>query len=268
MVDSQAVPPIPIGHFAFFFDFDGTLVEIKPRPEDVYLPAPIRALLKRLAVVSEGALALISGRSMDELASMVSPLDLPLAGVHGAERRDINGREQRVTLPAEDISALHGALIQGLIPLTGVTLETKGNAFALHYRQAPRHEMSIMALAKALVGRFSGLDLQPGKCVVEIRPQGINKGNAIAAFLREAPFAGRLPVFLGDDLTDEDGFNAVNTAGGLTIKVGAGETNARWRINNVNTVHAWLEQTVIRNEQRKRSSHLQEADYESFSCSL
>lgn len=205
---------------------------------------------------------------MDELASLVSPLDLPLAGVHGAERRDINGRERRVALPAEDLTALHGALIQGLVPLTGVTLETKGNAFALHYRQAPRHEAAIIALAERLAARFNGLDLQPGKCVVEIRPQGISKGSAIAAFMQEAPFAGRVPVFLGDDLTDEDGFKAVNAANGLTIKVGAGESEARWRINNVNTVHAWLEQTVVRNEQRKRSSHLQEADYESFSCSL
>ncbi|VUC78849.1 trehalose phosphatase [Salmonella enterica] len=96
-------------------------------------------------------------------------------------------------------------------------------AFALHYRQAPEHEAALLALAQHVTQHWPQLALQPGKCVVEIKPKGTNKGEAIAAFMQEAPFAGRIPVFVGDDLTDEAGFGVVNHAGGISVKVGVGQ---------------------------------------------
>lgn len=240
MTDPLTVPPVLSGKYAFFFDLDGTLAEIKPHPDQVAIPEPIRMTLHQLAQQQEGALALISGRSMTELDALAAPYRFPLAGVHGAERRDIKGRTHRVALPDTVAEALHQWLLEHVGALTGCEIENKGMAFALHYRQAPQHQQAVEALALQAVSRFAGLALQPGKCVVEIKPQGINKGAAIAAFMQEAPFMGRQPVFVGDDLTDEAGFAVVNQAGGISVKVGQGTTQAQWRLGNVAETHQWL----------------------------
>ncbi|MEW5562229.1 trehalose-phosphatase [Enterobacter asburiae] len=240
MTDPLTVPPVVRGNYAFFFDLDGTLAEIKPHPDQVTLPEPIRLTLHQLAQQQQGALALISGRSMSELDALAAPYRFPLAGVHGAERRDIKGQLHRVELPPTLAAELRHWLNEQAPPLEGCEVENKGMAFALHYRQAPQHQRAIESLAQEAVKRFPGLALQPGKCVVEIKPEGINKGAAVSAFMQEAPFLGRLPVFVGDDLTDEAGFAVVNAAGGISVKVGQGKTQAHWRLASVADTHHWL----------------------------
>lgn len=238
------VPPLQIDkRYAFFFDVDGTLAAIKPRPDEVSIPAQVLDDLKRLAQRCEGAVALISGRPVDQLDALASPLVLPMAGVHGAERRDIKGHFTRIALDPATVSTLSHELTSALAALPGTTLENKGMAFALHYRQAPQHQLAVEKLASALVARFPELVQQPGKCVVELKPRGVNKGAAIDDFMQHPPFAGRIPVFLGDDLTDEAGFTTVNALEGISIKVGTGSSCAQGRLSDVAAVYAWLEQT-------------------------
>lgn len=248
MADQISVPPVPTGHHAFFFDLDGTLADIKPHPDQVVIPVNALQALRQLAQQQDGAVALISGRSMVELDELSRPYRLPLAGVHGAERRDINGKTHIVTLPEALLNALDEQLTAALDALPGCELEHKGMAFALHYRQAPQHRDAALSLAQRLVQRYPILALQPGKCVVEIKPSGVNKGEAIATFMREAPFQGREPVFVGDDLTDEAGFGVVNQLGGMSVKVGDGDTQAQWRLPDVAAVHHWLN-SIVNNEQ-------------------
>ncbi|QJT81309.1 trehalose-phosphatase [Kosakonia sp. MUSA4] len=268
MEDALSVPPLFSGNFAFFFDLDGTLADIKPRPDDVSVPDAVLVRLSLLAEMNNGALALISGRSIAELEQLAKPWRFPLAGVHGAERRDIKGHTERVTLPENIVQPLERSLRHEVASLNGVELEAKGMAFALHYRQAPQHEDAVFALAKQMVARYPQLAMQPGKCVVELKPSGIHKGAAIAAFLETPPFAGRIPVFVGDDLTDEHGFKTVNALGGESIKVGAGETQAKWRLDSVNEVYQWLERITDHQQEKQQALTNRRDGYESLSRSI
>lgn len=249
MTQPDFVPPLEPARYALFFDVDGTLATIKSRPEDVSIPANVRENLSRLAALCDGALALVSGRPVRELDALVSPLELPLAGVHGAERRDGQGNIERVALSAETVNALAAELGPAIAALPGTQLESKGMAFALHYRRAPQFREAIEQLADSLVMRFPELVKQPGKCVVELKPDGISKGAAIASFMQQPPFSGRIPVFIGDDLTDEAGFNVVNAMEGISVKVGEGQTVARGSLPDVAAVWDWLEQTRIKLDQ-------------------
>ncbi|MDU6684772.1 MAG: trehalose-phosphatase [Enterobacteriaceae bacterium] len=268
MADMLSEPPVFSGNFAFFFDLDGTLADIKPHPDQVFVPPDVLKRLARLAEMNDGAVALISGRSMAELDKLARPYRFPLAGVHGAERRDINGQTHRVTLPEEIVQPLEQALKTGMAALKGAELETKGMAFALHYRQAPEHEEAIFALARKMVENWGQLAMQPGKCVIELKPSGINKGAAIDAFLQESPFKGRKPIFIGDDLTDEHGFEVVNAKSGISVKVGAGTTHAQWRLGCVNDVHQWLKRITDHQEQEKKALTNRRDGYESLSRSI
>lgn len=151
--------------------------------------------------------------------------------------------------------------------MPGCELESKGMAFALHYRQAPEHQHAVLALAQAVVQRHPILALQPGKCVVEIKPRGVNKGEAIAAFMQEAPFSGRRPVFVGDDLTDEAGFSVVNQLSGVSVKVGGGETQAHWRLPDVAAVHLWISNIANHGQQPDALTDRRDG-YESLSRSI
>ncbi|WP_315709058.1 trehalose-phosphatase [Brenneria uluponensis] len=242
MTDDMPVSPLHQDNYAFFFDLDGTLAEIKPTPEQVVIPSSVLHTLHALAEYSNGALALVSGRAVSELDNLLAPLTLPLAGVHGAERRDSLGQVHRITLPTGMLQALKERLTIAMSVFPGSKLESKGIAFALHYRQVPEYQQDILILAESLCRAYPQLMLQPGKCVVELKPHGVDKGTAIGAFMQEHPFSGRIPVFIGDDLTDEAGFHQVNTLNGLSIKVGPGETAAHFRLNNVAAVHQWLKQ--------------------------
>ena len=225
---------------ALFLDFDGTLVEIAPAPSLVRVPAELPQLLGELADWLGGAVAVVSGRPLDELARMIDPFVGPVAGQHGLERRHGDGSVTRCPVSPK-LAEIRSVLAKFAARYDGVVLEEKGGSVALHYRQAPTARESCETLIRRLAlesdGAFEALD---GKMVTELRPRSGGKGRAITEFLAEAPFRGRVPVFIGDDTTDEDGFAAVNQLGGISIHVGGGTTIARHNLATVGDVWAWL----------------------------
>lgn len=240
MNDQSELPAQILNRCALFFDVDGTLAEIKPRPEQVFIPASTLSILGRLRDEAI-PLALISGRPIAEIDRLATPLRLPAAGVHGTERRTADGRMIRLDLDAQRLSEIHQALAEACAKLPGLHLENKQVAFALHFRQAPEMESRARDLAEDFASRYADvLALQPGKCVFELKPRGASKGEVIRAFMQEVPFHGRVPLFIGDDLTDEAGFEVVNALGGISIKVGPGPTVASRRLESVAAVGHWL----------------------------
>jgi len=233
-------PPLPGRDAALFLDFDGTLVEIAETPEAVEVPPGLVPLLIELHERLEGALAVVSGRQIDALDRFLAPLRLPTAGEHGVQRRDAEGRMQEA--PAPDLAGVLQVAHTLVARHTGLLVERKHAAIALHYRLAPELETLCLDTMAQAVGGQPQFELLHGKCVVEVKPAGVNKGIAIDAFLKEPPFAGRRPVFAGDDTTDETGFAVVQShPGGMGIKIGAGLTRAEHRLDGPKAMHAWLQ---------------------------
>lgn len=213
---------------ALFLDFDGSLVDLAPQPEAVIVPSGLVGTLGAVRDYLGGALALISGRPIGQIDAFLHPLRLAAAGVHGAERRSADGALdllsthplQHVETAAMALAARHPAL----------RVENKRGSVALHYRQAPELERLCLETMQAAVDESPGLTLLRGKMVAEAKPGGASKGHAIEAFMKEPPFAGRSPVFVGDDMTDEVGFSTVQRMHGLGVKVGEGATVAWQRL--------------------------------------
>lgn len=228
--------------WALFCDVDGTLLDIAETPDAVRVSERLRRAIERVARCLDGAVALISGRRIEDLDRLFAPLRLPTAGLHGLERRDGAGRT-RLLAEANEMEPLRPALRDFAEATPGILLEDKGATLALHYRGAPARAAEARALVTQLTaGRLDHLRVLDGKMVIEIKPRIAHKGEAIAAFLDEPPFRGRRPVFLGDDVTDEDGFRVVNDLGGVTVRVGAHEpTEARYHLANVDAVLVWIE---------------------------
>ncbi len=228
---------------ALFLDFDGTLAELAPEPDAVRLPVGLMNLLSRLQLRLQGALALVSGRPLHDLDRFLAPLVLPAGAEHGACRRLVSG--QVVSAQALDLR-LATAAAQALVSQhAGLRLEVKTHSLALHYRQAPALEALCKATFGELLSCTPGACLQHGKCVVEIMPALVSKADAIAAFMREAPFAGRTPVFAGDDQTDECAFAWVQATGGAGLKVGQGASLASHRCASPASLRAWLAAAVL-----------------------
>ena len=242
----QALPAVlPSDQTAFFFDFDGTLVELAPTPDGVLVRADMLALLAELRRLTHGAVAVVSGRGIDSIDAFLGMPDLPVAGLHGAERRDANGDTQRVGFNDERLLHMEQVLAEAVRTHPGMLLEIKGAALALHFRNAPEHEGAARKVTEKLAADYAdAYVLQLGKMVYEIKPKDVDKGRAVRAFLDEPPFAGRRPVFVGDDLTDEKGFAVVNAHNGLSIKVGGGDTVARTRVESVDALLRWLDSLV------------------------
>ena len=224
---------------ALFLDFDGTLVELAATPDGIAVPPGMARLLEGLADRLGGRLALVSGRSLENLAGHVGQIGLHRAGSHGAELRDPADR-----LLGEEPPPIPGLVVTELEAFAarheGALLERKSTGAALHFRANPALEPKALAEAERLA-RQTGLALKPGNRVVELVSAGIDKGRAVAAFMARPPFAGSRPVFIGDDLTDEDGFAAVEHHGGFGIVVGDRlPTRARYRIPDVEGVYQWL----------------------------
>lgn len=227
--------------WAFFLDIDGTLLALAATPAGVTVGRGLKQTLGQLYAATGGAIALISGRQIGEVDSLFAPLRLPTAGQHGAERRDSSGVVHRYAAPSRWFSEIKSRLAPLAARHPGLLLEEKGFTLAIHYRQAPSLGGHLHRLLREWVNSSADLRLQRGKMVLEIVPMGSDKGSAIMEFMSESPFRGRIPVFLGDDVTDEYGFAVVNSMDGHSIKVGPGRSAARWRLPDVYAVRAWLE---------------------------
>lgn len=226
---------------ALFLDVDGTLLHLADTPDAVTIDRETLALVERAHRATGGATALITGRRIADVDRLFAPLRLPVAGQHGFERRDATGALHRHARPRPELAAARARLEAFAAGHPGVLVEDKELTLAAHHRLAPAAGSALGALAERLAAESGGaLALQRGKMVFELRPAGKDKGTAIAEFLDEAPFRGRTPVFLGDDLTDEYGFSIVNGRGGVSVKVGEGPTEANTRLPGVDAVRAWL----------------------------
>ena len=227
---------------AIFTDFDGTLVELADTPDSIAVPATLAHHLEQTALEFDLAFAVLTGREIAEIDKFLSPLLLPVAGAHGTQRRRADG-----VLEAIDPASLSGAEaiaadLAGLIEAEpALILETKQGAVAVHFRQAPQLEDTVRAAMQDILQRHEHFTLVPGKMVFEARPRAASKGDALRAFMLEEPFIGRTPIFIGDDVTDEDGFIAAQDLGGVGIKLGDGDTAARMRIADVGSVRALLQ---------------------------
>jgi trehalose 6-phosphate phosphatase len=235
------MPPFA-AHWAFFLDIDGTLLDIEGHPDEVHIERPEADLVAGLHRATGGALALVSGRPLAGIDMLFHPLKLPIAGQHGAERRDASGKRHRHRFPVEALHRAAAPVRKFVARNEGLVFEDKGASVALHYRLAPQLEAAARAVVEEAAKTAGGaFELQVGKMVYELKPAGVDKGSAIVEFMSESPFAGRLPVFLGDDVTDETGFMAVNRLGGHSVKIGGGETAARWRLADPAAAKSWLD---------------------------
>lgn len=235
---TRAAPPPLTADSALYLDFDGTLVELAPTPDAVRPPCGLPALLADLQRLLGGALALISGRRLESIDRYLRPLRLPGAGLHGAQLRrsgDGGAEDPRLPAPAPLLRALQAHF--GDDPR--VLIENKGAAVALHYRLAPERAAECEQRLRSLAHQH-GLDVISGHAVVEARPVGIDKGVGLRRLAEMAPFAGRRPVFVGDDRTDEDAIAAAQSLGGCGVRVGAADTQAHYRLDDVAAVHRWL----------------------------
>ena len=229
-------------NWAFFLDLDGTLLEIAETPDAVGIGPEEKVLIERLVAAAGGAVAVISGRALARIDQIMAPLVLPAAGQHGAERRDAQGVRHRHRFPANVLRPVAVGIRSFAAQHQGLVFEDKGASVALHYRKAPQLARAAQAAVRDAAGPLGEqVEVQDGKMVVELKPAGCDKGKAIAQFMQEAPFAGRQPVFIGDDATDEYGFRVVNAMGGHSVKVGEGASVARWRLENPASTRAWLQ---------------------------
>ena len=232
---------------ALFLDFDGTLAEIAPTPDSVRVEAGLVDTLERLRARLGGALAIVTGRPVSVIDGFLAPARLDAAGLHGVEHRAggeitggeiTGGRAEDHPQLREQVERLHA----GAKDLAKVLIEDKGASVAVHWRlanpeDAARAEALVVAAAGALGGAYR---LQLGKAVGEIVPAQATKAHAIRALMERAPYAGRRPVFLGDDRTDEIAFASVTEDGGVAVRVGDGETVASRRLADPAAVRALL----------------------------
>ena len=233
-------PPNLLEGAALFLDFDGTLVELAEAPDAIHVPGTLQPLLAALSERLAGRVAIISGRSIADLERHLGPCGIAVSGSHGLELRLAAGRDVPVTAPPA-LDEAREEIRRFAADDPGLLVEEKPASVALHYRLAPEREAGAAEFLGELAER-TGLGVQAGKMVIELRPHGADKGDALRRMMAEPIFAGARPWFVGDDLTDEDAFVAAAGLGGGGILVGPPrETAALWRLEGVAAVAAWLE---------------------------
>lgn len=241
------LPVLQPDRSALFLDYDGTLVPIAATPAEAHADRTLCSLLERLERRLAGAMAIVSGRPVADIDGFLAPLRLTVAGLHGLEVRFADGRLVEHAAPADLLAPARAELADLVARHPGTMLEDKRLSLALHFRQAPEAAVAADALASQLVAASAGaLRLQRGKMVVELLPSGRDKGRAIDDLLAQPEFAGRLPVFIGDDVTDEAGFAVVNRHRGLSVRIGVPdeETVAVHILPDITALQAWLERSL------------------------
>ncbi|MCE5973213.1 trehalose-phosphatase [Sinirhodobacter sp. WL0062] len=234
--DRTAPPLLDPARHALFLDFDGTLVEIAPRPDAIVVPPDLPATLSAISEACGGALAIVSGRSLPELAQFLAGFDGLLVGSHGAEARGMAPPLERAP---EGLGRLQADLAS-YAASRGLLYEHKTHGAALHYRHAPEAAETVEAFARAVLETLPGFAMQPAKMAIELRPEGVSKDRALDSLWRLPQFAGRLPVYLGDDRTDEPALDWAARMGGFGIKVGEGDSVAHYRLPDPAGVRTWL----------------------------
>jgi trehalose 6-phosphate phosphatase len=234
-------PPFAMADWAYFLDMDGTLIEIAETPGAVSIDAALLNLIRCLHLNCRGAVAVVSGRSLADLEERMGGSLVPMAGQHGLERRDAAKHLHVFRSSSSGKCQIQGRLAPILERHPEVILEDKGLSMALHYRRALPLAGYLHRVMRSLWSELgAGLQLQTGKRVIELKPEGFDKGSAVDAYLSEPPFIGRRPVFIGDDLTDETAFAVVNKRGGFSIKVGEGPSCAQYGLPDVKAVREWM----------------------------
>lgn len=241
MLQRSTLPPPPplaeLERAALFLDFDGTLVEIAEGPDAIDVGEGLGARLESLARRLEGRLALVSGRSIDNLTEFLGPMSLHLAGSHGGH---VQAHDGEVLQEAEPLPPAVGESLGAFAKEHGLLYERKSHGAALHYRSKPELEDEAHRVAGEIASDH-GLATKSGKCVIELVRPGADKGGAVRLLMEQVPFSAAVPIFVGDDVTDEDGFAACHTLGGFGILVGdREETAARYCLPTVKDVHEWL----------------------------
>lgn len=239
MIENIRPPPLDPARHALFLDFDGSIVDFAPTPDTIVLRPGTIALLENVSRRLGGALAVVTGRRIADVDRHLAPLLLPASGVHGREFRPRPG-DLRDDPPPGEIDEARRRLMTAMRPDDRVTLEDKGTALVLHYRTHPEARERAQALANDALHGLDTLHVLAGHAVFEILQRGITKGRALRRFMRRPPFAGRIPVFVGDDATDEDGMRAAATEGGFGVKIGPEETVAAYGLPDTAAVHSWL----------------------------
>lgn len=235
--------PQPTDRWALFLDVDGCLLEFADDPAAVVVSPALHALLRTLQQRLDGALALVSGRGVQDLERLFHAPPWTLAGLHGYELRHADGRRREIAVNPQDQARMRAAVQALAGRLDGVQLEDKQHAMALHCRRNPDRLPALREAAQAVAATLPGYELQPGNLVMEFKPAGMDKGRVVEELMQAPPFAGRTPVYLGDDLTDEHAFAAANRAGGISVRVGSREpSQARFTLPSPRAVHAWLDQ--------------------------
>jgi trehalose 6-phosphate phosphatase len=229
--------------WALFLDVDGTLLEIAATPHEVQVPDRLKRLLNQLHARLDGALALVSGRSLENLDQLFAPMRFCASGIHGCERRMPDGTVIEPDVDLRPLAAVRDRLTAFVEAHEGLLLEDKRYGLALHFRRVPQLGAQSRELMQTMLGGLGPeFALQAGKCVFELRPAAWTKGASVATLMREPPFRERRPIYIGDDLTDEDAFAVVNAFGGVSIRVGeTTSTLAQHTLSGVSDVLNWLE---------------------------
>ena len=249
----RPAPPLPARDWALFFDVDGCLLDFAAHPSDVVVPAGLQRDILRLWEMLGGALAIVSGRAIHTLDETFPELQrLPTAGMHGLERRETDGTRTHAPAPPAALDTVLAEAVHVSSAYPGTMVEGKGPNLAMHWRAATQPDLArdaFRAFAAAAVRVLPDYVVQAGDMVLELRPGGVtpDKGDAVETFLLQRPFSGRVPVFVGDDLTDEHAFAVVNERGGLSVLVGAREPSvARWHLRDPASVRAWIARAASR----------------------
>jgi trehalose 6-phosphate phosphatase len=235
-------PALRLDQSAILLDIDGTLLDLAPTPREVWVPPNLSTTLNRLLARTSGALALVSGRSLNDIDLIFAPEQFPAVGGHGAEMR-ISAESEAVATHAPPMDKELKRRLAAIAKLSpGILLEDKGYSLALHYRLAPHAEKAIYAAVSLIRADLPNapIEVLPGKCVCEIKHSGFNKATGVVELMTHEPFKGRRPIFIGDDVTDEAVFGIMPDLGGLAFSVGRRAKGVADHFDEPRDVRNWL----------------------------